>query len=95
MSPLIIFSVFLFFFCFSFFILPLPSFALLCRARNFFLVSSYFITCDRVCLGRDCITPGNFISVEMDVSQWLWHCKLVLYERFKQTTIRRRVISLD
>lgn len=36
----------------------------------FFLVPSYFITSDRVCLRRLCITPGNFINVEMDVSQW-------------------------
>lgn len=86
-------SVGFFFFFFSFYLFLL----LLCYAEpgNFFLVPSYFIPCDRVCLGRLCITPGNFISVEMDVSQWPWHCKLVFYERFKQTTIRHRMVSLD
>lgn len=46
------------------------------------------------CALGDCVTPGNFISVKMDVSQWPWHCKLIFYERFKQTTIRCGVVPL-
>lgn len=71
----VLFFFFLFFISFS--VLPFSSSALLCRARKILLVPSYFINCDRGYLGRHCITPGNFISVEMNVGQWPWHCKLV------------------